>query len=216
MASSLALKRLVSSSSNILPSSFRMVRSIVTAPSISRVSGTNAMREDVFDPLSPTRSPSQVVNTRDQLMKNPFFSTSRGMATIAKGEVKESNKRGTGEQKIILRPLSPHLPIYEPQLNSTLSITNRISGAFLTTVFLFSYPLSLKMGSVCLTYSSFYQFFFYSAKLFLVSASVSALALSYHTYYVCSPVNAKSFFELVNLVISMNMVFSILFIFCKF
>ncbi|GMJ12154.1 succinate dehydrogenase 3-1 [Hibiscus trionum] len=176
MASSLALKRLVSS--NILPSSLRVVRPIVTAPSTSRISSTNAMRDDVFDPLSPTMSPSQVVNTRDQLMKNPFFSSSRGMATLAKG-----NEGETGEQKNILRPLSPHLPIYKPQLNSTLSISNRISGAFLTTVLLFSYLLSLKMGSLCLTYSSFYQFFFYSAKLFLVSASVSALAMSYHTYY---------------------------------
>ncbi|KAK8532035.1 hypothetical protein V6N13_131384 [Hibiscus sabdariffa] len=181
MASSLALKRLVSS--NILPSSFRLVRPMVTASSTSRVSSTNAMRDDVFDPLSPTRSPSQVVNTRCELMTNPFFSASRGMATLAKGQVQESSEGETGERKNILRPLSPHLPIYKPQLNSTLSISNRISGAFLTTLLLFSYLLSLKMGSVCLTYSSFYQFFFYSAKLFLVSASVSALALSYHTYY---------------------------------
>ncbi|KAK8476515.1 hypothetical protein V6N13_137435 [Hibiscus sabdariffa] len=171
MASSLALKRLLSS--NILPTSFRPMGT-------SRVSSTNAMRHDLFDPLS---SPSQVVNTRCQLMRNPIFSASRGMATLAKGEVKESNEGETGERKNILRPLSPHLPIYKPQLNSTLSISNRISGAFLTTLLLFSYLLSLKMGSVCLTYSSFYQFFFYSAKLFLVSASVSALALSYHTYY---------------------------------
>ncbi|KAE8663021.1 succinate dehydrogenase subunit 4 [Hibiscus syriacus] len=175
MASSLALKRLVSS--NILPSSLRVLRPIVTAPSASRVSNTNAAREDVFDPLSPTRSPNQAVNIRDQFMQNQFLSASRGMATLAKGEGEAS------EPKNILRPLSPHLPVYKPQLNATLSITNRISGAFLTTVLLFSYLLSLKMGSVCLTYSSFYQFFFYSAKLFLVSASVSALALSYHTYY---------------------------------
>ncbi|XP_039028663.1 succinate dehydrogenase subunit 3-1, mitochondrial-like [Hibiscus syriacus] len=164
MASSLALKRLVSS--NILPSSLRLLRPIVTAPSASRVSNTNAMHEDVFDPLSPSRSPNKVVNIRDQLMKNPFLSASRGMATLAKGEFKESNEGETSERKNILRPLSPHLPVYKPQLNATLSITNRISGAFLTTVLLVSYLLSLKMGSVCLTYSSFYQFFFYSAKLF--------------------------------------------------
>ncbi|XP_039002205.1 uncharacterized protein LOC120128614 [Hibiscus syriacus] len=132
---SLALKRLVSS--NILPSSLRLVRPIVTAPSTSTVSSTNAMLDDVFDLLSPTRRPSQVVNTRDQLMKNPFFSASRGMSTLTKGRVKESNDRETDEQKNILRPLSPHLPIYKPQLNSTLSITKRISGAFLTTLLLF-------------------------------------------------------------------------------
>ncbi|KAK8651151.1 hypothetical protein V6N13_140764 [Hibiscus sabdariffa] len=181
MASSLALKRLVSS--NIFPSSLRVVRPIVTAPSASRVSNTNAAHGDVFDPLSPMRSPSQVVNFRDQFMKNPFLSASRDMATLATGDVKESNEGETGERKNILRPLSPHLPVYKPHLHSTLSITNRISGAFLTSVLVISYLLSLKMGSVCLTYSSFYQFFFYSAKLSLVTASVSALALSYHTYY---------------------------------
>ncbi|GMN39115.1 hypothetical protein TIFTF001_008345 [Ficus carica] len=34
-----------------------------------------------------------------------------------------------GASRSHLRPLSPHLPIYKPQLSSTLSITNRISGA---------------------------------------------------------------------------------------
>ncbi|PSR84091.1 Succinate dehydrogenase cytochrome b560 subunit like [Actinidia chinensis var. chinensis] len=40
----------------------------------------------------------------------------------------------------ILRPLSPHLPIYKPQLTSTFPISHRISGAFLATnvvVFIF-------------------------------------------------------------------------------
>ncbi|KAL5072782.1 hypothetical protein RYX36_011766 [Vicia faba] len=32
------------------------------------------------------------------------------------------------------RPLSPHLPVYQPQLSSTLSICNKIAGAFLAAV----------------------------------------------------------------------------------
>ncbi|KAL5096340.1 hypothetical protein RYX36_000667 [Vicia faba] len=32
------------------------------------------------------------------------------------------------------RPLSPHPPVYQPQLSSTLSICNRIAGAFLAAV----------------------------------------------------------------------------------
>ncbi|XVE63889.1 hypothetical protein DITRI_Ditri07aG0057300 [Diplodiscus trichospermus] len=106
MASSLALKRLVFS--NILPSSTRVVRPLAIAPSTSRLFNTNAIREfeddgderdlkddrrgvrslsrrgdgffsDVFDPFSPTRNLSQVLNTVDQLMENPFLSASRGM-----------------------------------------------------------------------------------------------------------------------------------------
>ncbi|CAM8956987.1 unnamed protein product [Rhodiola kirilowii] len=39
---------------------------------------------DVFDPLSPTRSLTQVLNMMDQFMENPFLATSRGMGTGAR------------------------------------------------------------------------------------------------------------------------------------
>ncbi|XP_022736281.1 23.6 kDa heat shock protein, mitochondrial-like [Durio zibethinus] len=106
MASSLALKRLVCS--NILPSSMRVLRPTTVAPYTSRLFNTNAIREfnddgderdlddesrtvrslsrrgdgffpDVFDPFSPTRSLSQVLNMMDQFMDNPLLSASRGM-----------------------------------------------------------------------------------------------------------------------------------------
>ncbi|XVF08463.1 hypothetical protein REPUB_Repub07fG0005400 [Reevesia pubescens] len=106
MASSLALKRLVSP--NILSSSMRYIRPMAVAPSTSRLFNTNSMREfnddgddrdlsddrrhtrslsrrgdgffsDVFDPFSPTRSLSQVLNMVDQFMENPLVSASRGM-----------------------------------------------------------------------------------------------------------------------------------------
>ena len=82
----------------------------------------------------------------------------------------------------ILRPLSPHLPIYKPQLTSTFPISHRISGAFLATILLFFYLLCLKIGLICFTYTNFYQFFFYSSKLLLISVEIAALALSYHLY----------------------------------
>nr|YP_010954531.1 Sdh3 [Primula sikkimensis]WMV02094.1 Sdh3 [Primula sikkimensis] len=82
----------------------------------------------------------------------------------------------------ILRPLSPHLPIYKPQLTSTFSISHRISGAFLATIVLFFYLLSMKIGFICFTYDNFYQFLFYSSKLILISVEITALALSYHLY----------------------------------
>ncbi|XWS36949.1 hypothetical protein CRYUN_Cryun19dG0001700 [Craigia yunnanensis] len=109
MAYSLALKRLVST--NILPSSMRVIRPMAIASSTSRLFNTNAMREfddegderelnddrrhvrsvsrcgdgfltDVFDPISPTRSLSQVLNMMDKFMENPFLSASRGMGGV--------------------------------------------------------------------------------------------------------------------------------------
>ncbi|KAJ0018266.1 hypothetical protein Pint_10533 [Pistacia integerrima] len=87
-----------------------------------------------------------------------------------------------GTNNEIVRPLSPHLPIYKPQLNSTSSILNRISGAYLAGIILFYYLLYLKMGSICFTYYGFYQFLFYSSKLDLIFLELSALALSYHLF----------------------------------
>jgi len=78
--------------------------------------------------------------------------------------------------------LRPHLPIYKPQLTSTFPISHRISGAFLATILLFFYLLCLKLGLICFTYTNFYQFFFYSSKLLLISVSIAALALSYYLY----------------------------------
>ena len=49
-------------------------------------------------------------------------------------------------RKNILRPLSPHLPIYKPQLTSTFPIYHRISGAFLATLVLFFYLLCDPFG----------------------------------------------------------------------
>ncbi|XP_062120606.1 superoxide dismutase [Mn], mitochondrial-like [Humulus lupulus] len=79
----------------------------------------------------------------------------------------------------VLRPLSPHLPIYQPQLSSMVSIFNRISGSYLTAFILFNY-LSVKIGWVSFTSDYFYQFMFYSSKLFPISVEIAALALSYH------------------------------------
>lgn len=80
------------------------------------------------------------------------------------------------------RPLSPHLPVYQPQLSSTLSICNRIAGAFLAAVTLLFYMIYMKVGLVGLTFDPFYQFVFYSSKLHLLAIEISALAMSYHLY----------------------------------
>ncbi|KAL2328349.1 hypothetical protein Fmac_021776 [Flemingia macrophylla] len=80
------------------------------------------------------------------------------------------------------RPLSPHLPLYQPQLSSTLSIFNRVAGAALAGVMLLFYMIYMKMGLVSLTFDSFYQFIFYSSKLNLLVMEISALAVTYHLY----------------------------------
>ncbi|CAH2078002.1 unnamed protein product [Thlaspi arvense] len=104
MASSLALKRLLSSTT-VVPRSGSVLRPQVA----SRLLNTNAVRSyddgenghgldidrrsnrsvsrrrgddflsDVFDPFSPTRSVSQVLNLMDQFMENPLLSATRGM-----------------------------------------------------------------------------------------------------------------------------------------
>lgn len=80
------------------------------------------------------------------------------------------------------RPLSPHLPVYQPQLSSTLSICNRIAGGVLAAVIVVFYMIYMKLGLVSLTYDSFYQFVFYSSKLNLLVMELSALAVTYHLY----------------------------------
>lgn len=89
------------------------------------------------------------------------------------------------EHKIVpntLRPLSPHLPVYKPQSNSTFSILDRISASYLTALIFVYYLVCLKMGPICFTFEYFYKFLFYSANLVPLSLELSAVALAYHTY----------------------------------
>ncbi|RAL44999.1 hypothetical protein DM860_003758 [Cuscuta australis] len=87
------------------------------------------------------------------------------------------------DNKKVLRPLSPHLPVYKPQTNSTSSILNRFSGAYLAALVVGFHVLYLKAGSVSLSYSNFYQFFFYSSKLSQLSLEIAAVAMAYHVVY---------------------------------
>nr|GMD91562.1 succinate dehydrogenase subunit 3 [Ipomoea batatas] len=97
----------------------------------------------------------------------------RAFSTIASDNVTDDGKK-------VLRPLSPHLPVYTPQTTSTSSILHRISGAYLAGVAFGFHILYLKLGSVCLSYSDFYQFFYYTSKLSELSLEVAAVAMAYH------------------------------------
>ncbi|KAM2902145.1 hypothetical protein FF1_008053 [Malus domestica] len=104
----------------------------------------------------------------------------KGFATGATGPVEQGT---VSPNNMNLRPLSPHLPVYKPHLNSTFSITNRISGVVLATVVLLFYLLYMKMGLICFTFEKYYQLLFYSSKLIPITLEISALALAYHTLY---------------------------------
>ncbi|XP_010532236.1 PREDICTED: 23.6 kDa heat shock protein, mitochondrial [Tarenaya hassleriana] len=102
MASSLALRRLLSSS--VVPRSVRATRPAAASRlfntdavrrydddemehgvEVDRRSGRSVSRRrndffsDVFDPFSTTRNLSQVLNLMDQFMENPLLSATRGM-----------------------------------------------------------------------------------------------------------------------------------------
>ncbi|XP_057462073.1 small heat shock protein, chloroplastic-like isoform X2 [Actinidia eriantha] len=104
MASSLAFRRATAFS--LLNRIVRPIRSASAVPSVARSFNTDvevtrsdegersvdvarrsdsvpSFFSDVFDPFSPTRSLSQVLNLMDQLLEDPFLSASRGIGSRA-------------------------------------------------------------------------------------------------------------------------------------
>ncbi|KAJ4950376.1 hypothetical protein NE237_027208 [Protea cynaroides] len=111
MASLMAIRR--ASASGLINKFFNPIRSVAVAPSATRSFNTNAQMRNydddersidmdrqsvsrrrqsspsiftnVFDPFSPNRSVSQVLNLMDQFMDNPFLAASRGMGAGKRG-----------------------------------------------------------------------------------------------------------------------------------
>lgn len=85
-----------------------------------------------------------------------------------------------------LRPLSPHLSIYKPQLTSTLSIFHRITGSVLTCVLLGSillFKLYSYFGSyACLSYGYDYL----SDNLEWAFSTVMFMLLLSFFYHTCN------------------------------
>ncbi|XP_065871425.1 heat shock 22 kDa protein, mitochondrial-like isoform X2 [Euphorbia lathyris] len=112
MASSVAIKKLVSS--NLIPSSLRLIRPSAAIQPGSRFFNTNAVRQvdddseddrridgplygrgadflsDVVNPFWPTRSLSQMLNVMDQVMHNPFTSASGGIGARRNWDARET------------------------------------------------------------------------------------------------------------------------------
>ncbi|KAL3625135.1 hypothetical protein CASFOL_030589 [Castilleja foliolosa] len=184
MASSLALKRLLSISSS------RSLNHFLRPAAASALSNVSDVDRRTDRPLHFRRGLSSFPDKFD-----PFFwrrSVSAGQfseysSVASVTDVKEddddvSMKADDTKKKNVLRPLSPHLPIYKPQLSSTTSILNRISGVYLTAYALSFYLVPVKMGSIYFSYEGFYQFLFYSSKFTLLSTEIAALAFAYHAY----------------------------------
>ncbi|KAL1223263.1 Heat shock 70 kDa protein 10 [Cardamine amara subsp. amara] len=123
-------------------------------------------------------SPSQVGAHFTRSFRALDVGTSKRLLSTISGDIKTTQEEPKTKS---FRPLSPHLPVYQPQMNSMLSIFNRISGVYLTGVTFAGYLLYLKMGMICLTYPSFYQVLYHVQQQLPVITSVTALAALYHT-----------------------------------
>ncbi|KAL6556222.1 hypothetical protein OROGR_005510 [Orobanche gracilis] len=177
MASSLAVKRVVSSASLLTRSLNPFLRQSAAA-----LNGFDVDRRS----NRPLHQRSDLFSSKG--ISDPFFwRRSLGQfseyASVASGIDDGLNLGATGKdtnKKNVLRPLSPHLPIYKPQISSTTSILNRISGVYLSAYALAFYIVPMKLGSIYFSYGFFYQFLFHSSKLSLLSSEIAALALAYH------------------------------------
>ncbi|CAA0825447.1 Succinate dehydrogenase subunit 3-1-mitochondrial [Striga hermonthica] len=174
MASSMALKRLLSSSARSLNPLLRQSAAASNALHASDRPLDHRRRDyssstGGFDPFSWRRN--MIIGQSSQ-----YSTVAAGIGDLADTSKEENLKKN------VLRPLSPHLPIYKPQLSSTTSILNRISGVYLTAYVLGFYLVPIKLGSVSFSYEGFYQFLFYSSKLSLLSTEIAALAFAYHAY----------------------------------
>ncbi|KAL3623486.1 hypothetical protein CASFOL_029508 [Castilleja foliolosa] len=183
MASLVALKRLVSISSS------RSLNHLLRPAATSASSSIFDVDRRSDRPLHHRRGLSSFPDKFDPFFwrRSPSVGQSSEYSSVASGiDVKEdddvSTKAEGTKKKNVLRPLSPHLPIYKPQLSSTTSILNRISGIYLTAYALSFYLVPVKMGSIYFSYEGFYQFLFYSSKLTVLSTEIAALAFAYHAY----------------------------------
>ncbi|CAN8298876.1 unnamed protein product [Cochlearia groenlandica] len=157
-----------------------LCRAFGSKPVVSDILGTGLGNTDTSNAIREEREKSKAM-TQAQSFRALGMGTSRHMFSTISGDIKITKEEQNSPKIQSFRPLSPHLPVYQPQMNSMLSIFNRISGVYLTGVFFGGYLLYLKMGMICLTYPSFYQVLFHVQHQLPVITSVTALAALYHT-----------------------------------
>ncbi|KAH9623509.1 hypothetical protein KSS87_012464 [Heliosperma pusillum] len=175
------------------PSSFSNVFDPLAAS--TRTATQGQVMSHPMDKCNPPPSASGILGTglamgraRELLFLNMYkydgvrMEVKRSFSSSAESKVEMSNEKIQPNANII-RPLSPHLPIYKPQTNSVASIFNRISGAYLAALTVVFYLLTIKMGPICFTYYPFYQLFFYASKCALISGELAILAIVYHVFH---------------------------------
>ncbi|GAV85542.1 Sdh_cyt domain-containing protein [Cephalotus follicularis] len=167
---SLLLLRLFSTSSLPNPNPTPTLNSVIEEVTKKKIH--NVSRQMNFGFASYfTAATSQPLSNTVRSISSSYFTTIRSIYSTS-----------TIRSPAFLRPLSPHLTIYKPQLSSTTSILNRFSACILSGVafgFCFIY---LTLGSTCLSFNGFYQFLFYFSKLNMPILEVSALAMVYHLF----------------------------------
>ncbi|KFK25263.1 hypothetical protein AALP_AA8G089300 [Arabis alpina] len=155
-----------------------LCRAFGSKPVVNDVLGTGLGTTNASDAIREERERSKAIAQSFRVLG---LGPSRHMFSTISGDIKTTQEDQNAPKTKSFRPLSPHLPVYQPQMNSMLSIFNRISGVYLTGVFFGGYLLYLKMGMICLTYPSFYQVLYQVQQQLPVITSVTALAALYHT-----------------------------------
>ena len=82
-----------------------------------------------------------------------------------------------------IRPLSPHLTIYKPQLTSVLSIFHRITGVVLSlvlTLSLMSFYINVVFVGASTSYCLFFDLFSVFSTFFLAVGYFLLTSISYH------------------------------------
>ncbi|CAH2073393.1 unnamed protein product [Thlaspi arvense] len=159
-----------------------LCRAFGSKPGVNDIFGTGLGSTNTSNTIREEREHSKAtMNAVGAHLRALGVGTPRRMLSTISGGIKMTEEKQNSPKVQSFRPLSPHLPVYQPQMNSMLSIFNRISGVYLTGVFFGGYLLYLKMGMICLTYPSFYQVLFQVQHQLPVITSVTALAALYHT-----------------------------------
>ncbi|KAJ4911813.1 Succinate dehydrogenase subunit 3-1 [Raphanus sativus] len=168
------------SSSHIGQNYASLCRAFGSKPGVNDIVGTGLGTTNTTNATIEEREHSKATENAIGAHLRGMGAPRRMLSTISAG-IKMTEEEQISPKTQSFRPLSPHLPVYQPQMNSMLSISNRVSGLYLTGVFFGGYLLYLKMGMICLTYPGFYHVLFHVQQQLLVITSVTALAALYHT-----------------------------------
>eukprot|EP00252_Welwitschia_mirabilis_P023091 TRINITY_DN643_c0_g1_i1.p1 TRINITY_DN643_c0_g1~~TRINITY_DN643_c0_g1_i1.p1 ORF type:complete len:276 (-),score=41.03 TRINITY_DN643_c0_g1_i1:321-1148(-) len=141
------------------------------------------MNRNLTEKLMKSKSANVIAAVGTKLVQPGMDVARTGIDKSVHTDANVSEKSGVASININ-RPLSPHLSVYRPQINSTLSIFHRITGAFLSAAILSAFLL-FEIGLTSLSFESVYQLS-QSPILPLVGLIVTnlmILAMCYHVFW---------------------------------